>query len=69
MSNFVRVHNMAVAIFDALNKKGAGLGSASIFIIEKAIEVAQSAQRTVGKSDMDDLYPDAEQSNAPATRR
>lgn len=38
----VEVHNLAVRIYDALNKKGAGLGNASIGIIE--CEIEKSAQ-------------------------
>lgn len=41
----VETHNLAVRIYDALNKKGAGLGNASIGIIESAIE--ESAQHSV----------------------
>lgn len=38
------IHNLAVQIYDALNKKGAGLGNASIGIIKSAIE--KSAQQS-----------------------
>ena len=44
MVNSVDTHNLAVRIYDALNKKGAGLGNASIGIIESAIE--ESAQQS-----------------------
>jgi hypothetical protein len=37
------IHNLAVQIYDTLNKNGAGLGNASIGIIESAIE--KSAQQ------------------------
>lgn len=45
MSQDVEVHNLAVRIYDALNKKGASLGNASVFIIESVIE--ESAQQSV----------------------
>ena len=41
----VETHNLAVRIYDALNKKGAGLVNASIGIIESVIE--ESAQQSV----------------------
>ena len=36
---------LAVAIYEALNAKGAELGNVSIFIIEKAIEIHQAAEQ------------------------
>lgn len=38
---------LSVMIYDALNAKGAGLGDASIGIIEKAIDEFNAAQQSV----------------------
>lgn len=43
----VETHNLAVRIYDALNKKGAGLGNASIGIIESAIEASAQPPRAL----------------------